>query len=67
MHRFHVQDAQTGPPAVELEQRIMIITEPRRQTLPGVGLVEHAAERWTVDCYGLHPKADDPAGILIHL
>jgi hypothetical protein len=30
------------------------------------GLVEHAAERWTIDCNGLDPKADDPAGKLIH-
>src|SRR5664279_1060836 len=44
----------------------MIRTEPRRQTLPGDGLVEHAAERWPVDCRGLHAKADDPAGKLIH-
>ena len=44
----------------------MIGTEPRRQTLPGGGLVEHAAERWTVDGNGLHPKADEPAGKLIH-
>jgi len=36
------------------------------QTLPGDCLVEHPAERWTVDCNGLHPKADDPAGKLIH-
>src|SRR5664279_1154634 len=43
----------------------MIRTEPRRQTLPGDGLVEHAAERWPVDCRGLHAKADDPAGKLI--
>src|ERR1035438_2384587 len=59
------QDAQIGLPAVEPEQRIMIGTEPRGQTLPGDGLVEHATERWTVDGHGLHPKADDPAGKLI--
>jgi len=40
--------------------------EPRGQILPGDGLVEHAAERWTVDCKGLYPKADDPAGKPIH-
>jgi hypothetical protein len=66
LHRFHVQDPQIGLPAVELEERIMIGAEPRGQTLPGDGLVEHAAERWTVDGHGLHPKADDPAGKLIH-
>src|SRR5664279_704406 len=44
----------------------MIGTEPRGQTLPGDGLVEHVAERWTVDGHGLHAKADDPAGKLIH-
>jgi hypothetical protein len=54
------------PPAVESEQRIMIGTEPRGQALPGDGLVEHAAERWTVDRNGLYPKADDPAGKLVH-
>jgi hypothetical protein len=58
LHRFHVQDPEIGLPAVETEQRVMIGTEPRGQTLPGDGLVEHAAERWTVDCSGLHAKAD---------
>jgi hypothetical protein len=52
--------------ACQPEQRIMIGTEPRGQTLAGDGLVEHAAERWTVDGHGLHPKADDPAGKVIH-
>jgi hypothetical protein len=59
LHRFHAQDAQIGLPAAELEQRIMIGTEPRGGSLPGDGLVEHAAERWTVDGHGLHAKADD--------
>ena len=62
LHRFHVQDPQIGLPAVEPEQRIMIGTEPRGQTLLGNGLVEHAAERWPIDGNGLHPKADDAAG-----
>ncbi len=66
LHRFHVQDPQIGLPAVEMEQRIMIGTEPRGRSLPGDGLVEHPAERWPVDCRGLHAKADDPAGKLIH-
>jgi len=66
LHRFHLQYPQIGLPAVEPEQRIMIGTEPRGQTLLGDGLVEHAAERWTVDCSGLHAKADYPAGKLIH-
>src|ERR1035441_7792945 len=43
----------------------MIGTEPRGQTLPADGPVEHTAERWTVDGQGLHTKADDPAGKLI--
>jgi hypothetical protein len=66
LHRLNVQDPQIGLPAVEPEQRIMIGTEPYGRTLPGDGLVEHAAERWTVDGNGLHPKADDAAGKLIH-
>ena len=65
LHRFHLQDPQIGLPAVEPEQRIVIGTEPFGQTLAGDGLVEHAAERWTVDCNGLHSKADDPACKLI--
>src|ERR1035437_4968102 len=65
LHGFHSQDAQIGLPAEEPEQRIMIGTEPRGQTLPGDGLVEHAAECWTVDGLGLHPKADDSTGKLI--
>ena len=60
------QDPQIGLPAVELEQGIMISTEPPGPTLPRDGLVEHTAERWTVDGNGLHAKADDPAGKLIH-
>ncbi len=48
LHPLHVQDAQIGLPAVELEQWIVIGTDPRRQSLPGDGLVEHAAEPWTI-------------------
>src|ERR1017187_3356363 len=48
LHCFHPQDAQVGLSAVEPEERIMIGTEPRGQTLPADGLVEHAAERGTV-------------------
>jgi hypothetical protein len=66
LHCFHPQDAQVGLPAVEPEERIMIGTESRGQTLPGDGLVEHAAEHGTVDGHRLHPKADDPAAKLIH-
>jgi hypothetical protein len=66
LHRFHVQDPQIGRPAVEPEQRIMIGIEPRGRSLPGDGLVEHPAERGTIDGHGLHAKADDPAGKLIH-
>jgi len=64
--RFPLPGCAGWLPAVEQEQRIMISTEPRGQTVPGDGLVEHAAERGTVDGHGLHPKADDPAGKLIH-
>src|ERR1035438_7218491 len=63
---FPLPGCAVGLPAVEPEQRIMISTEPRGQTLPGDGLVEHAAERGTVDGHGLHPKADDPPAKLIH-
>jgi hypothetical protein len=65
LHRFHLQYPQIGLPAVEPEQRIMIGTEPRGQTLLGDGLVEHAAERLTIDGNGLHTKADNPAGKLV--
>lgn len=41
-------------------------TEPSGRSLPGDRLVEHAAERPAVHGHGLHPKADDPAGKLIH-
>src|ERR1035441_9915319 len=44
----------------------MVGTEPRGQTLAGDGMVEHAAERWTIDGHGLHTKADDPADKLIY-
>jgi hypothetical protein len=59
LHRFHVQDPQIGLPAVELEQRVMISTEPPGPTLPRGGLVEHTAERWTVDGNGLHADGYD--------
>src|ERR1035437_2729378 len=65
LHRFHAHDTQIGLPAVEPEQRIMIGTEPRGRALPGDGLVEHAAERGTVNGNGLHAKTDHPAGKLI--
>src|ERR1035437_6651617 len=57
LHGFHSQDAQIGLPAEEPEQRIMIGTEPGGQALPGGGLVEHAAECWTVDGLGLPSAA----------
>lgn len=66
LHPFHVQDPQIGLPALELEQRIVIRTKPRGQSVARDGLVEHAAEPWTIDCNGLHTKADDPTGKLIH-
>src|SRR6266446_2698079 len=66
LHPFDVQDPQIGLPAVELEQRIVVGTKPRGQTVARDGLVEHAAEPWTIDCNGLHTKADDPTGKLIH-
>src|SRR5437667_3718603 len=66
LHSFHVQDPQIGLPTVKLEQRIVIGTKLLGQTVARDGLVEHAAEPWTIDCNGLHTKADNPAGKLIH-
>src|SRR5258708_4732476 len=62
LHAFHAQDAQIGLPSMELEQRIVIGTQPRGQRVARDGLVEHAAEPWTIDCSGLHTEADDPTG-----
>ena len=51
---------------MESKQRIVIKTKSLWQPFPRYGLVEHAAERGTVDCNGLHTKADDPTGKLVH-
>src|SRR5664279_1498379 len=68
-HRLHGLDAQNpevGLPALELEQRVMVEAQPDGEGLSADGLVEHATERPAVHGHGLHPKADDPAGKLIH-
>jgi hypothetical protein len=39
LHPFHVQDPQIGLPALELEQRIVIRTKPRGQSVARDGLV----------------------------
>jgi hypothetical protein len=66
LHSFHVQDAQIGLPAVKLEQWIVIGTKLRGQTVARDGLVEHAAQPWTIDCNGLHTEANDSTGKLVH-
>jgi len=66
LHPFHLQDPQIGLPAVELEQRIVIGSKPRRQTAARDGLVEHAAEPWTIHRNGLHTEANNQTGKLVH-
>src|SRR5258708_20295663 len=66
LHSFHVQDPQIGLPTVKLEQRIVIGTKLLGQSVARDGLVEHAAEPWTIECNGLHTKANDSTGKLIN-
>ena len=63
----HIKDAQIGLPAMKVEERVVITAEALRQCrYAGDHLIEHAAERRTIDYPGLHSEADDAASELIH-
>jgi len=66
LHRFHAQNPQLGLPAVELEQRIMMGTEPPGQAFSGNGLDEHATESRSIHGDRLHTQANDAEACTAH-
>ena len=64
----YVQDAQIGLPLLESIQRIVVGAKVlRHRSTASNGLIEHPAERETIDHSGMDAEADDPASILIHV
>jgi hypothetical protein len=49
-----------------LEQWIVIGANPLWPALTRSGIVEHTAERWTIDIRSVDSKANNPARVLIH-
>ena len=63
----YVQDSQIGFPLLKPIQRIVVGTEVLwHRPVSSNGLIEHPAERDTIDHSGMDAEGDDPAGILIH-
>ena len=63
----YLQDSQIGLPLLKSIQRIVVGAKVLRHgPVPSNGLIEHPAERDTVNHSGMDAEADDPAGILIH-
>ena len=61
-----LQNPQVRPPAVRLEQWIVIRTEMSRCALPVNGGVEHAAEVGAGDGAAVHADADEATRELVH-
>jgi hypothetical protein len=61
-----LQNPQVGLPAVEFKEGVVIEAQSGGKTLTGNSLIEHQAQTRTVECHGLHPEADDSAGVDIH-
>ena len=62
-----LQHSQIGLPLVEPIQRIVVGAEVLwHRPVASNRLIEHPAERDTVDHSGLDAEPDDPAGVLIH-
>ena len=51
---------------MKLEQWVMIGAEVTRHALLDGGVVEHSAQRYSIDISSLYSEADDPASELIH-
>ena len=63
----YVQDSQIGLPLLKPIQRIVVGAEVlRHRSVASNGLIEHPAERDTIDHSGMDAEPDDPAGVLIH-
>ncbi len=63
----YVQDSQIGLPLLKSIQRIVIGAEVFGcRPVPSNGVIEHPAERDTIDHSGMDAKPNDPARVLIH-
>ncbi len=57
---------QIGPPLVVAEQGIVVRAEITRIALSECGPIEHLAKRGAIGIAGMHTKADEPPGELVH-
>jgi len=63
----YLQDSQIGLPLLKPIQRIVVGTEVLwHRSVPSNGLIEHPAERDTIDHSGMDAESNDPARALIH-
>ena len=63
----HLQDSQIGLPLLEPIKRVVVGTEVLwHRPVPSNGLIEHPAERYTIDHSGMRAEPNDPARALIH-
>ena len=63
----HLQYPQIGLPLAESIERIVVGAEMLRHCpLASNGLIEHSAERYTIDHSGMDAESNDPARVLIH-
>src|ERR1700676_3453286 len=63
---LHFKDPKIGAPLFEPVQRIVIRPEPFRNRPPSSRLLEHLAQRHSIDDSGMHAKPHDPARVLVH-
>jgi hypothetical protein len=66
LHFGYIEDSNVSPPLVESEQRIMIAADIFRRSSSTDRMVEHPAQRWSIDAPSLYTKADDSTRELIH-
>ena len=63
----YLQDSQIGLPLLEPIKRIVVGAEIlRHRSTASNGLIEHPAERDTIDHSGMDAEPNDPPGVLIH-
>jgi len=63
---LHLEYSKIGLPSVEQEKRIVIRTEVLRSRLASNRLLEHPAQRHSIDDSGMHAKPNDLARVLVH-
>jgi hypothetical protein len=63
---LHFEYSKIGLSLVESEQRIVIRTEVLRSRLASNRLLEHPAQRHSIDDSGIHAKPNDLARVLVH-